>query len=130
VTTNTLPPDRDKLVRAALRRHAGVWIQRFYRHEVLAHRTIRGYQVDAVDLFRREVVEPVVRRVAGGLSTFDRRGVDVVVEATPELRAILADTEQIVRRGVDQVRMRHEQNTREFVQHESEWLGDRARKVV
>jgi SPP1 gp7 family putative phage head morphogenesis protein len=83
-----------------------------------------------VDLFRREVVEPVVRRVAGGLSTFDRRGVDVVVETTPELRAILSDTEQIVRRGVEQVRMRHEQNTREFVQHESEWLRDSARKVL
>jgi SPP1 gp7 family putative phage head morphogenesis protein len=94
------------------------------------HRTIRGYQADAVDVFRREVVDPVVRRVAGGLATFDRRGNDVLIETTPELRAIMADVEQIVRRGVGSVQQRHGQNLRELVTHEAEWVADSARKVL
>lgn len=51
MTTTTLPPDRAALLRATLRKHAGTWISRFYRHEILVHRTIRGYQAEAVDVF-------------------------------------------------------------------------------
>lgn len=130
MTDTTLPTDRAALLRAALRKHAGTWIQRFYRHELLVHRTIRGYQAEAVDQFRREVVEPVVRRVAAGLATFDRRGADVLIETTPELRAIMADVEGIVRRGVGTVQQRHEGNLRDLVQHEADWVAGSAQKVL
>lgn len=130
MTTTTLPPDRAALLRAALRKHAGTWISRFYRHEILVHRTIRGYQAEAVDVFMRDVVEPVIRRVAGGLATFDRRGADVLLESTPELRAIMVDVDAIIRGGVGEVQRRHEANLRDLVQHEAEWVAGSARKVL
>lgn len=130
MTSTTLPPDRAQALRAALRRHAGRWIQRFYRHEILVARTVRGYQVEAADLFRREVVEPVVRRVAGGLATFDPRGQDVTIERFPQLRAIMLDVEQIVRRGVGAVEQRATSSLRDLTQQEAEWVGESARRVL
>jgi SPP1 gp7 family putative phage head morphogenesis protein len=130
VTGLSLQPDRAATIRAALRRHGSVWLQRFYRHEILVGRTVRGMQDEAADLFRREVINPVVQRVAGGLATFDRRGADVLIEATPELRAVMADVEAIIRRGVAGVQRRHENNLRDLVQHESQWVNDSARKVL
>jgi SPP1 gp7 family putative phage head morphogenesis protein len=130
VTSTTLPPDRAQALRAALRKHAGRWIQRFYRHEILVARTVRGYQVEAADLFRREVVEPVIRRVAGGLATFDPRGQDVTIERFPQLRAIMLDVEQIVRRGVGAVEQRATASLRDLTQQEADWVGESARRVL
>ncbi len=130
MTVYTPPPDRARTLRAALRAHAGAWIQRFYRLEILVGRTVRGMQNEAEAMFRRDVLVPVVQRVAGGLATFDRRGPDVLIETSPELRAIMADVEAIVRRGVQAVEQRNATNLRDLVQHEAEWVRGSAEKVL
>lgn len=121
---------RAAAIRAALRRHAGVWISRFYRHDLLVARAVRGFQVEAVDLFTREVVQPVIRRLGAGLAGYDRRGVDIIIEADPVLRSIVQDVQQIVRRGVDAVRRRTEGNVGDLVKEEVEWMRQSAQRVL
>ena len=70
-------------VRSALRRGAGEWIRRFYRHQLDVARAVRGMELTAADEFDRLVVQPVIREVAGRLSTFDLRGQAIVLDAYP-----------------------------------------------
>jgi len=91
-------------VRSALRRGAGEWIRRFYRHQLDVARAVRGMELTAADEFDRLVVQPVIREVAGRLSTFDLRGQAIVLDAYPQLRAMMAEVRAIVQRGTDSLR--------------------------
>lgn len=91
-------------LRAALRRGAGEWIRRFYRHQLDVARAVRGMEGDSAAAFDRQVVQPVLREVAGRLSTFDLRGQTIVLDAYPQLREMMASVQAIVDRGTEAVR--------------------------
>lgn len=130
MTSTSLPPDLVAQLRKALRERGQAWIARFYRHELLVARTVRGMQVEAAEAFRREVVKPLIQTVAGRLSTFDLRGPDIVIEAFPELRALEAEVERVAAQGADAVRRLTTEGLAAMVQQETEWIGDTARRAL
>lgn len=130
MTSTSLPPDLEASIRKALRERAQAWIARFYRHELLVARTVRGMQAEAVDLFQREVVRPIIQTVAGRLSTFDLRGNNIVIEAFPELRALTAEVERVAAQGSDAVRRLTTERLKAMVDQEREWIGDTARRAL
>jgi DUF2075 family protein len=56
------PSVRDRL-RRELRERAGEFLTRFNRHDILMARGVRGVQIEAVQLFRRVVVEPLLESI-------------------------------------------------------------------
>ena len=130
MSATNLPPDLAAEVRKALRERAQAWIARFYRHELLVARTVRGMQIEAVEAFQREVVRPVIQTIAGRLSTFSLRGPDIVVEAFPELRALTAEVERVAAQGTDAVRRLTTERLAAMVEQEREWIGDTARRTL
>ncbi len=94
MTTFRLPPTERERLRAALRAHAEQWIKRFYRHEILVARAVRGIQNDASAEFLRTVAEPIIRQVAAGLAGFEQRGQDVLIDQSPQLRRLMAEVRQ------------------------------------
>jgi SPP1 gp7 family putative phage head morphogenesis protein len=127
--TSTAIPTTDT-IRAALRKGAGRWIARFYRHELLVARTVRGMQVEAIEEFRREVVQPVLRAVGARLATFTPRGLDLVAAAYPELRTLMAEIEAVVARGSDAVRRLTTERLAELVKQEVGWVRESAAKTM
>ena len=125
-----LPPDVLDQLRAALRKGAGRWIARFYRHELLVARTVRGMQIEAIEEFNREVVNPLLRQIAGRLATFDLRGPDVVLELFPQLRALQAEIENTVALGSDAVRRMTTERLVDLTRQESAWVKESAEKVL
>ena len=130
MTSTTLPPDAIASLRAALRAGAGRWIARFYRHELLVARTVRGMQEEAVREFNREIVNPLLRQVAGRLATFDLRGPDVVLELFPQLRALVAEIEATVASGSDAVRRLTTERLYALTKQETDWVRESAEKVL
>lgn len=130
MTSFRLPPtDRDAL-RAALRKHADTWIQRFYRHELLVARAVRGVQTDLSAEFMRTVARPVVERVAAGMATFDRRGQDIIVDQEPELRRMLAEVERLVKQAVSGLQKAAQSKIGELVRQEVDWVQESAQKTL
>ncbi len=130
MTSSRLPPGVKERLRAALRQHADTWLSRFYRHEILVARAVRGIQDDAAEEFRRTVVRPVVERVAAGMATFQRRGQDVTIATTPELRRLIAEAEALVRQGMRRVQDQARANLGQLVKQEADWVQESARKVL
>ena len=128
--TGTPPLTEAQRLRAALREHAGQWISRFYRHELLVARAVRGIQNDAAEEFRRIVVGPLVKRIAAGMATFDRRGSDVIVDQTPELRRLIAEASQLVKQGVEELKRSTKAKLGELVKQEAGWVQESAKKVL
>ena len=104
-----------EVVQGALRKHAQTWIQRFYRHDLLVARTIRGLQADAVETFRIEVVGPVIRQLAAQLAEFPDRGADIAINSSPQLRRMIEQAEAIVRAGVEKLQRDVQAGLREVV---------------
>ena len=130
MTSTALPlADRDA-IRAALRKGAGRWIARFYRHELLVARTVRGMQVEAVEEFNREIVRPILRAVGSRLATFTPRGSDIVADMFPEIRALRAEVEAIAARGSDAVRRMTTERLASMVRQEVEWVRESAQQVT
>lgn len=125
-----LPPEMRRELRAALRENAGRWIARFYRHELLVARTVRGMQVEAQQEFDREIVRPLLREIGGRLANFDLRGNDVVFEAYPELIDLEREMQAIVSRGSDAVRRMTSERLDELTRAESDWAADTARREL
>ena len=117
-------------IRARLRKRAGEFLQRFYRHDILAARAVRGVQMEASQRFRREVAEPLIREIAGRLASFDPRGHAVTPDAFPELAAIIREAESIVERGVESVRLLAEERMGDIGEAESEFVSENARKTL
>jgi SPP1 gp7 family putative phage head morphogenesis protein len=130
VTSTKLPPDAIASLRAALREGAGRWIARFYRHELLVARTVRGMQEEAIREFNREIVNPLLQKVASRLATFDLRGPDVVLELFPQLRALQSEIEATVARGSDAVRRLTTERLYSLTKQESDWVRESATKVL
>lgn len=131
-STRFQPPQASptEVVREALRKHAETWIQRFYRHDLLVARTVRGLQFDALETFRIEVVEPVLKQLAGDLAQFPDRGADIAVNSSPQLREMIQQAESIVRSGVEKLQRDVRDGLRQVVGQETLWVQDSARKVL
>jgi hypothetical protein len=130
VTTTNLPPARAAELRKALRANAGQFIARYYRHEVLRARAVKGVQRDAVDEFQRTIVAPTLRAVAGSLSTFDQRGPAIAIDRYPELRALQAEVVGIVNRGAESVRRLTDNRLDTLTRQEVEWGRDTAVRTL
>jgi len=124
------PPLPTEIVQGALRKHAATWIQRFYRHDLLVARTVRGLQADAVETFRLEVVGPVIRQLAAQLAEFPDRGADVAINSSPQLRRMIEQAEAIVRAGVEKLQRDVRDGLREVVGQETLWVQESAQKVL
>lgn len=121
MTGLSIPPDQRAAIMATLRERAQKWIARLYRHEILVARTVRGMQIEAAAAFEREVVRPIIQAVAGRLSTFDLRGQDIVIEAFPELRALVREVEEVAAKGADAVRRLTTERLADLVRNEFDW---------
>lgn len=130
MTSTTIPPDRMRELRAALRKRAGAWIARFYRHELLVARTVRGMQQEAVEEFGRLVVRPMLREVGAGLAGVTVRGPDVVMATMPGLAQLEREIVEVAKRGSDAVRRLTTERLHELTREESEWVAESARKVL
>ena len=119
-----------EVVEGALRKHAATWIQRFYRHDLLVARTVRGLQADAVETFRIEVVGPVIRQLAAQLAEFPDRGADIAINSSPQLRRMIEQAEAIVRAGVEKLEREVQAGLREVVGQETLWVQESAQKVL
>lgn len=117
-------------IRNRLRDRAGEFLQRFYRHDILAARAVRGVQIEAAQRFRREVAEPLIREIAGRLASFDPRGHAVTPENYPELAGIIREAESIIERGVDSVRLLAEQRMGDIGATESDFVSENASKTL
>jgi SPP1 gp7 family putative phage head morphogenesis protein len=117
-------------IRAKLRQSAGEFLQRFYRHDVLVARAVRGIQIEAAQRFRMEVAEPLIRAIAGGLAGFDPRGQDVTPANFPELAQIIREAEAIIERGVESVRLLTEERMRDIGQGEVDFVAENAAKTI
>lgn len=117
-------------IRNRLRKRAGEFLQRFYRHDVLVARAVRGVQIEAAQRFRAEVAEPLIRSIAGRLAGFDARGVDVTPQNFPELAAMIREAEAIVELGVENVRRLTEERMRDIGQRESEFVSENVSKTL
>lgn len=125
-----VPGPSQAALRAALRRGAGEWIRRFYRHQLDVARTVRGMEIAAADEFHRQVVEPIIREVAGRLSTFDLRGQKIVIDAYPELRAMADEITAIVSRGTGAVQSMVADDMRRVAKVELNFAESSARKAL
>lgn len=117
-------------LRRQLRQRAGEFLQRFYRHEILVARAVRGVQLEAVQRFRSEVADPLVRDIAGRLATFDARGHDVTPQSHPELEAIIREAEAIVERGVLSVQALARERMRDIGEGEAEFVQKNAERTT
>lgn len=117
-------------IRSRLRKRAGEFLQRFYRHDVLVARAVRGIQIEAAAQFRREVAGPLVRSIAGNLAGFDSRGADVTPANFPELRAMIREAEAIVEAGVENVRRLTEERMKDIGRREAEFVAENAAKTA
>lgn len=128
-STGILPPEIRNDLRSLLRERAGEWLARFYRHEILVARTVRGMQVEAVEEFNRAVVNPLLKAIGGSLSTFTPRGSDLIPEAFPEIQALRREIDATVARGSDAVRRLTETRMGEIARQEVRWTSESARKL-
>lgn len=125
-----LPAELRSDLRAQLRANAGKWIARFYRHEILVARTVKGMQIEAQQEFNRTIVQPLLREIGGRLSIFYPRGNDVVAAIYPEIRALESEVSGIIARGSDAVRRLATERLEALTRHEGDWVKDSARKVL
>ena len=125
-----LPAELRAELRANLRKKAGEWIAKFYRHELLVARSVRGMQIEAQQEFDRAIVQPLLRQIGGRLSAFEPRGQDVVAAVYPELQSLEREIQSIVARGSDSVRRLATERLEAMTRHETEWVQESARKVL
>jgi hypothetical protein len=125
-----VPPAIRSDLREELRRRAGEWLARFYRHEILVARTVRGMQVEAVEEFNRAVVTPLLKAVGGTLSTFQPRGNDLVPQLFPEIASLRTEIDAVVARGSDAVRRLTERRMQEIADQEVTWTTQSAKAAT
>jgi SPP1 gp7 family putative phage head morphogenesis protein len=113
-----LPPDVREQMRRQLKELAATWQERFYRHEILLARTVRGMQIEAQQEFDRAVVNPLLKAIGGTLATFTPRGSDLIPEAFPEIAALQREIAATVQQGSNAVRKLTETRMQEIAAQE------------
>lgn len=121
MTSTAIPPTLNAELRAILRKRAGEWLARSYRHDLLVARTVRGMQVEAQQEFDRMVVNPLLKAIGGTLATFAPRGSDVIPEAFPQIAALQREIAQVIDRGAESVHRLTQRRMAEVVQVEAAW---------
>lgn len=129
MTSTGIPVELRSELRAILRERAGEWLSRFYRHELLVARTVRGAQIEAAEEFERTVVRPLLKAIGGTLSTFSPRGSDLIPESFPEIAALQREIADVVQRGSTAVRKLTEQRMRDIGNNEARWTMESAGRV-
>jgi SPP1 gp7 family putative phage head morphogenesis protein len=117
-----LPIPEADAIRRALRRNAGSFLDRLYRHEMLLARTVRGLQIEAAQEYNRDVMQPLLRLIGGRLATFEPRGMDVIAAVHPELRALEADVVAAARMGSATLRRTVADRMEALTKTESDWV--------
>jgi hypothetical protein len=117
-------------IRRRLRQRADEFLQRFYRHDTLTARAVRGVELEIAQQFRREVARPLVASIAAGLANFTERGQDITPDNSPELRALIRESEAIVERGVATVRRLARERMQDIGDAEAEFVAENASKTV
>ena len=129
-----IPPPLDNDVRKRLQRElrarASEFLTRFNRHDILMARGVRGVQVEAVQQFRRLVVEPLLESIGGTLAGFDARGRDVTPERFPQLALLLEEIDLILERGIVELRQLTEQRLREVGQREADFVAENVERTT
>jgi len=98
-TPPPIDPSFRENLRQQLRERASEFLTRFNRHDVLMARGVRGLQIEAQQLFRRTIVEPLLQSIGGQLAGFDFRGRDVTPERYPQLQLLLDEINIALRYG-------------------------------
>ena len=135
--TGTPPPinpgvnDRaTRELRKELRRRAGEFLTRFNRHDVLMARAVRGVQIEAVQQFRRMIAQPLLESIGKTLAGFDERGRGVNPDRFPQIRLMLEDIDNIIRRGIMELRQLMEQRLEQVGQREADFVTENAAKTT
>lgn len=130
MTSTAIPPAFNAELRAILRKRAGEWLARSYRHDLLVARTVRGMQVEAQQEFDRAVVAPLLKAIGGTLANFTPRGSDVIPEAFPQIAALQREIAQVIDRGAESVHRLTQRRMGEIVQVEANWTRGTAVAVA
>jgi SPP1 gp7 family putative phage head morphogenesis protein len=117
-------------LRQQLRLRAGEFLTRFNRHDVLMARAVRGVQIEAVQEFRRMIARPLIESIGKTLAGFDARGRNVTPEQYPEIRILLAEIDEIIRRGILELRNLTEQRLEEVGQREADFVAENVEKTT
>jgi|5B_taG_2_1085324.scaffolds.fasta_scaffold00216_34 SPP1 gp7 family putative phage head morphogenesis protein len=129
-----LPPPIDPELRARLRRElkqrASEFLTRFNRHDVLMARGVRGVQIEAVQQFRRLVVEPLLDSIGGTLAGIDARGREVTPERYPQLALLLDEIDLILQRGILELRQLTEARLQEVGQREADFVAENVERTT
>lgn len=135
--TGTPPPInpsvRDRAtreLRKELRKRAGEFLTRFNRHDVLMARAVRGVQIEAVQQFRRMIAQPLLESIGKTLAGFDARGREVTPERFPQLQIMLEEIDNIIRRGILELRQLTEQRLEQVGQQEADFVTENAAKTA
>lgn len=123
------PSVRNQL-RRELRERAGEFLTRFNRHDVLMARGVRGVQLEAQQMFRRMVVEPLLESIGGKLAGFDVRGRDAIPERYPQLQLLLDEIDNIITRGILELRMQTLERLKEIGQQEAVFVAENVERTT
>jgi len=131
--TDTPPPIDPSVrsqLRSELRQRAGEFLTRFNRHDVLMARGVRGVQLEAQQQFRRLVVEPLLKSLGASLAGFDERGRLVTPERYPQIQFLLDEINNIITRGILELRMQTLDRLKEIGEQEAVFVADNVERTT
>jgi len=129
-TPPPIDPSFRENLRQQLRERASEFLTRFNRHDVLMARGVRGLQIEAQQLFRRTIVEPLLQSIGGQLAGFDFRGRDVTPERYPQLQLLLDEINNIITRGILELRMQTLDRLKEIGQQEAVFVSENVERTT
>jgi len=130
-SVSVTPSNRNtQKLRTQLRQKAREFLVRFNRHDVLMARAVRGVQLEAVQEFRRMIAGPLIESIGRSLAGFDVRGRDATPEQYPEIGALLNEIDEIIKRGVFELRQLTERRLVEVGQREADFVAENVEKTT
>lgn len=105
------------------------WLRLFYRREILVARTVRGFQLEAVAEFDRQVVRPLLQEIGARLGSITATGRDLVQDVAPALQSLRAEIERTVRYGSLAVQRKVEASLAELERDEVAWNAAAIQRV-
>ena len=130
-SVSVTPSNRNtQKLRTQLRQKAREFLVRFNRHDVLMARAERGVQLEAVQEFRRMIAGPLIESIGRSLAGFDVRGRDATPEQYPEIGALLNEIDEIIKRGVFELRQLTERRLVEVGQREADFVAENVEKTT
>lgn len=118
-------------LREFLRSSAAQWMGRFFRHQTLFERAVRGVQVDAVRDFDAFVAQPLLRMIGANLAAVRRQDVrtgNLLTDLSPALQVMRRDVEQIVQRGTASVHRTMQDRIEDLAREDVRWVFESVRR--